>query len=264
MTRPGRQLGSFTLEAFSLAGRTAIVTGGNGGLGRAFSVALAAAGADVYVTALADDDGETQRLVEQHGSAYAFAATDVTARRAAQFAMDDCMHRFGGVDILVNAAGINVLREDVLQFDREHWDPMIGVNLTAAFDFSRAAAQIMIPQGYGKIINIASLFSFLGGRQSPAYAASKAGIVGLTKAYADELGGFGIQVNALAPGYYATPLTAATQADAAASARIVDHVPAGRWGDPTDLMGALVFLASRASDYVTGHTLVVDGGYLLR
>jgi NAD(P)-dependent dehydrogenase (short-subunit alcohol dehydrogenase family) len=141
---------------------------------------------------------------------------------------------------------------------------MVAVNLTAAFEMSHEAAKRMTPQGSGKIINIASLFSFLGGLGSPAYAATKHGIAGLTKAYADELGEFGIPVNAVAPGYFATALTEKTRSDAEADRRIVDHVPAGRWGDPADLMGAVVFLASRASDYVTGHTLVVDGGYLLR
>ncbi|MFG6279854.1 SDR family oxidoreductase [Microbacterium sp. 5K110] len=257
-------ISEFTPDFFSLAGKTAIVTGGNGGLGRAFSVALAAAGANVFVPSLMDDDGETARLVEAHGRAYAFAQSDITAAGEPDRVVRACVDRFGGVDVLVNSAGINLLSEDVVAFDRAKWDPMIAVNLTAAFDFARAAAEVMIPHRRGKIINIASLFSFLGGRQSPAYAASKAGIVGFTKAYADELGAFGIQVNAVAPGYFATALTEKTRSDAEANRRIVDHVPAGRWGDPADLMGAVVFLASRASDYVTGHTLVVDGGYLLR
>ncbi|WP_285135494.1 SDR family oxidoreductase [Microbacterium sp. lyk4-40-TSB-66] len=249
---------------FSLQGKTAMVTGGNGGLGRAFTLALASAGADVFVPSLVDDDGTTQKLVESLGRRYVFAQTDVTAPDAPRHAVKSCVDTLGGLDILVNSAGINLLSDDVTAFGREKWDPMIAVNLTATFDFARAAASVMIPQGCGKIVNIASLFSFLGGRQSPAYAASKAGVVGFTKAYADELGGFGVQVNAIAPGYFATPLTEKTRSDAAANARVIDHVPAGRWGDPADLMGALVFLSSRASDYVTGHTLVVDGGYLLR
>lgn len=257
-------ISDFSTDFFSLAGRTAIVTGGNGGLGRAFSVALAAAGANVFVPSLVDDDGETARMVEQHGRSYAFRQSDITADGEPERMVRACVEEFGGVDVLVNSAGINLLSDDVVAFDRAKWDPMIAVNLTAAFDFARASAAVMIPNGRGKIINIASLFSFLGGRQSPAYAASKAGIVGFTKAYADELGEFGIQVNAVAPGYFATALTEKTRSDAEADRRIVDHVPAGRWGDPADLMGAVVFLASRASDYVTGHTLVVDGGYLLR
>ncbi|AGW42100.1 3-oxoacyl-ACP reductase [Leifsonia xyli subsp. cynodontis DSM 46306] len=248
---------------FSLNGKRALVTGGNGGLGRAFSVALAAAGSDVFVPSLADDDGTTERLVTGHGRRYEFAQADITGTDVPQRMVAACVERLGGIDILVNSAGINLLG-DVTEFGREKWDAMVAVNLTAAFGFAHAAAKAMIPQGSGKIVNIASLFSFLGGRQSPAYAATKAGIVGFTKAYADELGEHGIQVNAIAPGYFATALTAQTRSDAAANARTVEHVPAGRWGEPADLMGALVFLASPAAAYVTGHTLVVDGGYLLR
>ena len=149
-------------------------------------------------------------------------------------------------------------------FGRNLWDPMIAVNLNAVFEMSYEAGKVMSARGSGKIINIASLFSFLGGQQSPAYAATKAGLVGFTKAYCDELAGFGVQVNAIAPGYYATAITTATRANADADRRITEHIPAGRWGDPSDLMGATVFLASPASDYVNGHVLVVDGGYLVR
>jgi NAD(P)-dependent dehydrogenase (short-subunit alcohol dehydrogenase family) len=141
---------------------------------------------------------------------------------------------------------------------------MVSVNLTAAFELAHEASRFMIGQRSGKIINIASLFSFLGGKRSPAYAASKAGIVGFTKAYCDELATYNIQVNAIAPGYVVTPITEATRADPAANRRVVEHIPAGRWGETADLMGATVFLASRASDYVNGHVLVVDGGYLVR
>src|SRR5690606_13145735 len=254
----------FSTALFSLEGKRAMVTGGNGGLGRAFSLALAKAGADVFVPSLADDDGTTRALVEETGRRYAFTAVDVTQPGAPQRMVDQCVAELGGLDILVNSAGINLLSEDVREFGRERWDAMIRVNLTATFEFAEAAARTFIAQGSGKIVNIASLSSFLGGRQSPAYAASKAGVVGFTKAYADELGPFGIQVNAIAPGYFATALTAQTRSDEHANARIVDHVPAGRWGDPADLMGALVFLSSPAANYVNGHTLVVDGGYLVR
>ncbi|WP_426517999.1 SDR family oxidoreductase [Diaminobutyricibacter sp. McL0618] len=253
----------FSTDFFSLKGKRAIVTGGNSGLGQAFVVALAAAGADVFVPSLADDDGTTARLVTERGGRYEFLAGDITQPGMAANVAQECVDRFGGIDILVNSAGICLL-DDVVAFDRTKWDPMVSVNLTAAFDLSHEVAARMIPQRSGKIVNIASLFSFLGGRMSPAYAATKAGIVGLTKAYADELGGHGIQVNALAPGYFATAITATTRADADASRRILEHIPADRWGDPADLMGALVFLSSRASDYVNGHTLVVDGGYLVR
>lgn len=253
----------FSLDAFSLAGRTAVVTGGNTGLGRAFSLALAKAGADVFVPSLADDDGETRRLVEAEGRRYLFREADISQRGVPAEVVEACVGELGSLDILVNSAGIALL-DDVESFDRDKWDPMVAINLTAAFELSHAASRIMREQGRGKIINIASLFSFLGGQRSPAYAATKAGIVGFTKAYCDELAGFGIQVNAVAPGYFATAITAATRANPEASRRVLEHIPADRWGDPADLMGAIVFLASRASDYVNGHTLVVDGGYLVR
>jgi len=253
----------FGLDLFSLKGKNAIVTGGNTGLGQAFALGLAAAGADVFVPSLVSDDGETQKLVEAQGQRFAEMTADITAPGACASVVDACFEQFGSVDIVVNSAGISLL-DDVENFDRAKWDPMIAVNLTAAFELAHEATRYMIPQRSGKIINIASLFSFLGGRQSPAYAATKHGIAGFTKAYCDELAQHNIQVNALAPGYFATKITEATRSDPETNQRVIDHIPAGRWGDPSDLMGALVFLACRASDYVNGHTLVVDGGYLVR
>lgn len=260
----GPSVDAFGLDHFSLAGKRAIVTGGNTGLGHAFSVALAAAGADVFVASITPDEGSTAALVTgRHGRRYASMRADLTQTGVPAAAVRRCVDELGGVDILVNSAGICLLA-DVADFGRVQWDPMIAVNMTAAFEISHAASAEMVRQGSGKIVNIASLFSFLGGRQSPAYAATKAGIVGFTKAYCDELGAHNVQVNAIAPGYFATAITTATRGDDDANRRIVEHIPAGRWGDPADLMGALVFLASRASDYVNGHVLVVDGGYLVR
>ena len=256
-------VGAFSLDHFSLAGRTAIVTGGNSGLGRAFTVALAAAGADVFVPTVIEDDGTTRALVEGHGAHLEEQRVDLVRPGACAGVVASCLERFGRIDVLVNSAGICRLA-DVDDFGREDWDAMVALNLTAAFELAHAVVPTMRAQGHGKIVNVASLFSFLGGRSSPAYAATKHGIVGFTKAYADELGAENIQVNAIAPGYYATDLTTATREDPVANARVIDHVPAARWGDPSDLMGALVFLSSRASDYVSGHVLTVDGGYLVR
>jgi NAD(P)-dependent dehydrogenase (short-subunit alcohol dehydrogenase family) len=253
----------FSLDHFSLRGRRAIVTGGNTGLGQAFTLALAKAGADVFVPTLFDDGGETADLVRAEGALYEEQTIDITAPGAPELAVDACVAALGGVDILVNSAGISRIA-DVTEFGREEWDPMVAVNLTAAFDMAHEVAKRMIPQGAGKIINIASLFSFLGGLGSPAYAATKHGIVGLTRAYADELGGTGIQVNAIAPGYFKTRITEGSRSDPAVNGRIIEHTPAGRWGDVADLMGATVFLASPASDFVNGHVLTVDGGYLVR
>ncbi len=257
------ELTDFDLDVFSLAGRRALVTGGNTGLGRAFTLALARAGADVCVAGLLDDGGETQRLVTESGRRYAGMVADLTEPGVPADVVARCVAELGGLDILVNSAGICLLA-DVADFARPQWDPMVAVNLTAAFETAREAGLVMTRQGSGKIINVASLFSYLGGQRSPAYAATKAGVVGFTKAYCDELAQHNVQVNAIAPGYVVTALTALTRADVDANRRIVEHIPAGRWGDPADLMGAVVFLASRASDYVNGHVLVVDGGYLVR
>jgi NAD(P)-dependent dehydrogenase (short-subunit alcohol dehydrogenase family) len=253
----------FTLDRFSLAGRNAIVTGGNTGLGQAFTVALARAGADVLVAGLDAGHDETASLAQACGRRMEFMQADLTSPGVPQAVVEECTRRLGTVDILVNSAGISLLA-DVENFTRAQWDPMVAVNLTASFETAHHAAAVMRRQGNGKIINIASLFSYLGGRQSPAYAATKAGIVGFTRAYCDELAPHNIQVNAIAPGYFATAMTESSRADPDVNRRIVEHTPAARWGDVSDLMGAVVFLASAASDFVNGQVLVVDGGYLVR
>ncbi len=253
----------FALDFFSLKGKNAIVTGGNTGLGQAFTLALAKAGANVFVPSVMDDDGKTGPMVEAAGVRYEYLKSDITAPGAPAKIIDACVQRFGSLDILVNSAGICPMAE-VLEFGRPQWDATVAVNLTAAFEMSYEAAKRMIPQRSGKIINICSLFSFLGGRWSSAYAATKHGIAGFTKAYCDELAMHNIQVNGIAPGYYATEITRKTRSDPITNQRVLDHIPAERWGEPVDLMGTLVFLASRASNYVNGHVLVVDGGYLVR
>ncbi len=253
----------FALDFFSLEGRKAIVTGGNTGLGQAFTLALAKAGADVFVPSVMADDGKTGPLVAEAGRRYEYLQCDITAPGEPARVIDACVERLGGLDILVNSAGVCPLAE-VLDFGRPQWDATVAVNLTAAFELSYEAAKRMIPQRRGKIVNICSLFSFLGGRWSSAYAATKHGLAGFTKAYCDELAMHNIQVNGIAPGYYATEITRQTRSNPETNKRVRDHIPAERWGEPVDLMGALVFLASRASDYVNGHLLVVDGGYLVR
>jgi NAD(P)-dependent dehydrogenase (short-subunit alcohol dehydrogenase family) len=253
----------FSMELFSLAGKAAIVSGGNTGLGQAFSLALATAGASVFIPTVIDDAGATVKLVEAVSSRAEVMEADLTAPGAPRRVVDRCVEVFGAVDILVNSSGTLKLAA-VEEFTRTEWDPMVALNLTAAFELSHEASRVMISQRSGKIINIASVFAFLGGLSSPAYAATKHGLAGFTKAYADELARYNIQVNAIAPGYFATALTEKTRSDPESSRRVTDHIPAGRWGEPADLMGATVFLASRASDYVNGHVLVVDGGYLVR
>ncbi|MBB4689487.1 SDR family oxidoreductase [Amycolatopsis jiangsuensis] len=257
------EIQDFSLDLFSLRGRNAVVTGGNTGLGRAFTVALAKAGANVFAPTVVDDDGETRQLVEAAGARLETLTIDLTEPGAPAEVAESCVDRLGSVDVLVNSAGISKLAP-VAEFGRDQWDPMLALNLTAPFELGRLAGRHMVEQGHGKIINIASLFSFLGGQGSPAYTATKHGIVGFTRAYADELGAHNVQCNAIAPGYFATPITAQTRANPVTNQRVLDHIPAGRWGELGDLMGAVVFLASRASDYVNGHVLTVDGGYLTR
>ncbi len=179
-------IADFSLDLFSLAGRHALVTGGNTGLGRAFSLALAKAGADVFAVGLAQDDGTTRALIEDTGRRLEFEVADITQPGVPAAIVRHCVDTLGSLDILVNCAGIALLA-DVEDFGRGQWDPMVAVNLTAAFEFAYEASKVMIGQRSGKIINIASLFSFLGGQRSPAYAATKAGLAGFTKAYCDEL-----------------------------------------------------------------------------
>lgn len=254
----------FNMNFFSLKGKNAIVTGGNGGLGQAFCTALAKGGANVMVASIADDDGTTKSMVEGCGVEYKFVEGDITADGECKRIVDDCVATWGSIDILVNCAGISINVEDVTKYTRREWDKMVAVNLTAAFEMIHESCKYMIKQESGKIINIASLYSFLGGQWSPAYASTKHGIVGLTKAMCDELAQFNVQVNAIAPGYYATPLTEKTRADEKRNAEILAHIPANRWGYTADLMGATIFLSSAASNYVNGTVLTVDGGYLMR
>ena len=253
----------FAMNYFDLAGKNAIVTGGNTGLGQAFTLALAKGGANLFVPSILDDDGTTREMVEAEGGRYEFLEADITEPGTPKRIVDTCVALLGSVDVLVNSAGVCPLAE-VLDFGRPQWDATVAVNLTAAFEMSYEVAQRMVPQRSGKIINICSVFTFLGGRLSPAYAATKHGIAGLTKAYCDELAQYNIQVNGIAPGYYATAITANPRSNPETSSRVLDHIPADRWGEPADLMGAVVFLASSASDYVNGHVLSVDGGYLVR
>jgi NAD(P)-dependent dehydrogenase (short-subunit alcohol dehydrogenase family) len=242
-------LNAFSLDFFSLKGKTAIVTGGNSGLGQAFAVALAKAGANLFIPSFAMDKGQTREIIEQQGVRVEFMQVDITEKGAPARVIAQCMADFGSVDILVNNAGICKLNK-VLDFGRADWDPMIDINLTAAFEMSYEAAKVMIPNQQGKIINICS--------------ATKHALAGFTKAYCDELGQYNIQVNGIAPGYYATDITAETRSNPETNRRVLEHIPANRWGDTQDLMGAMVFLASKASNYVNGHLLVVDGGYLVR
>jgi 2-dehydro-3-deoxy-D-gluconate 5-dehydrogenase len=247
---------------FDLTGRVAVVTGANTGIGQGIAVALAKAGADVALVGRSSAD-ETADLVRGVGRRALLIGADLSTIAPIQDVVERTVSGLRCLDILVNNAGI-IRRADAVDFSEEDWDAVVDTNLKSVFFLCQAAGRHMIAQGRGKIINIASMLSFQGGIRVPSYTASKSGVAGLTKLLANEWAAKGVNVNAIAPGYIATNNTAALQADEARNRSILDRIPSGRWGDPSDLGGAAVFLASSASDYVNGHILAVDGGWLAR
>lgn len=247
---------------FDLSGKVAVVTGANTGIGQAIALALAEAGADIACVGRTPAE-DTVAQARTLGRRAEIVSADLSTIQPVQRVVDETLEKLGGLDILVNNAGI-IRRADAVDFTEEDWDAVVDTNLKSVFFLAQAAGRHMIAQGSGKIINIASMLTFQGGIRVPSYTASKAGIGGLTKLLANEWARHGVQVNAIAPGYIATNNTAALQADAVRNTAILDRIPAARWGDPADLGGAAVFLASRASDYVQGHILAVDGGWLAR
>ncbi len=251
------------LDAFKLDGKVAVVTGSSTGLGQGIAVALAEAGADVagvdYVAS-----PETKRMVEALGRRYLEIVADLSTIAPAAGIVEDTVRALGRLDILVNNAGI-IRRQDAVDFTEKDWDDVMNINAKTVFFLSQAAARRFIAQGSGgKIVNIASMLSFQGGIRVPSYTASKSAVMGVTRLMANEWAKHGINANAIAPGYMATNNTAALRADQERSKAILDRIPAGRWGTPADVQGAAVFLASKASDYVNGYTLAVDGGWLAR
>ncbi|MCE3289042.1 MAG: 2-deoxy-D-gluconate 3-dehydrogenase [Caulobacter sp.] len=249
-------------DLFSLAGRTAMVTGANTGLGQAMAVALAEAGADIVAvgrSAVTD----TEAGVKAAGRGFHFIRADLGQPNISGDVIAAAKAAAAAPDILVNNAGI-IRRGDALDFTEEDWDAVMDVNLKTAFFLSQAAAREMVGKGAGKVINIASMLSFQGGVRVASYAASKSGIAGLTRLLANEWAAKGINVNAIAPGYFSTNNTEALRADESRNKSILERIPAGRWGQPSDLGGAAVFLASAASNYVHGAILPVDGGWLAR
>jgi 2-deoxy-D-gluconate 3-dehydrogenase len=251
------------LNSFRLTGRTAIVTGCNTGLGQGMAIALAQAGADI-VGVNQSATPETMAQVQALGRKFLDIQQDLSDTSALPGIVEKALALNGRIDILVNNAGI-IRREDAINFSESDWDDVVNLNLKNVFFLAQAAARQFIAQGTGgKIVNIASMLSFQGGVRVPSYAASKSGVLGITRALANEWAKHGINVNAIAPGYMATANTAALQADPVRNAAIVERIPAGRWGTPSDLAGPVVFLASPASDYVNGYTVAVDGGWLAR
>ena len=247
---------------FDLSGRVAVVTGANTGIGQGIALALAAAGADIAAVGRTPAE-ETVEKVRALGRRGEIVSADLSSIEPVNRVVDEAVEKLGGIHILVNNAGI-IRRNDSIDFTEDDWAAVVDTTLTSVVFLCQAAAKKMIPQGSGKIINIASMLSFQGGIRVPSYTASKSGVAGLTKLLACEWANKGINVNAIAPGYIATNNTTALRADEDRNKSILDRIPAGRWGAAEEMGGAAVFLASSASDYVQGHILAVDGGWLAR
>lgn len=251
------------LDKFKLDGKVALVTGASAGLGAAMAIGLAEAGASVVCHGNSRSPETTVSAIQKAGGKAASVVGDLSRKDAPQAIFNEAVREFDRIDILINNAG-TIRRAPAVDYSEDDWTTVLEVNLSSVFRLSQAAGRQMIENGGGKIINVASLLSFQGGVTVPAYAASKGGVAQLTKALANEWAKFNVNVNAIAPGYMRTDNTAALQADETRNRQILERIPAGRWGETEDLAGAAVFLASRASDYLNGHILVVDGGWLAR
>jgi len=251
-------------ELFNLSGKIAVVTGASRGLGQAMAVALAEAGADLVVLSTKKENlAQTEKLITACGRNVLAFSCDVTNKNQLEETINTILKTFKKIDILVNNAGIT-RRAPAENFTDEDWDLVIETNLKSVFRLCRDVGRDMLKQGSGKIINVASLLSFSAGITVPAYTASKGGVAQLTKAFANEWASKNINVNAIAPGYFDTDNTEALVNDPLRNRQISERIPAGRWGTPDDLKGTVVFLASKASDYVNGHILLVDGGWMAR
>lgn len=248
---------------FSLEGKVALVTGSSRGLGAGIAIGLAQAGARVAVHGSTAEPAATRDAVRATGADVLSLIGDVSDAGACERLVAETVAYFGRIDILVNNAGI-IRRAPAVEHSDDDWQAVIDTNLSSVFRITKHAGKHMLAQGAGKVINIASLLTFQGGILVPSYAAAKGGVAQLTKAFANEWAARGVNVNAIAPGYMSTDNTAALRANEERSRQIMERIPAGRWGSPEDLAGATVFLASRASDYMHGHVLVVDGGWMSR
>lgn len=250
------------LEAFSLKGKTAVVTGCDTGIGQGYAVALAEAGANIIGASVVDNANDTQTAVEATGQSFVYHKVDISDREQL-YAFIKTVTGSNKIDILINNAGI-IMRKPAAEHPDEYWDKVISINLDAQFILGREFGSHMIANGSGKIIFTCSLLSFQGGINVPGYTASKSAVAGLVRAFANEWASKGICVNGIAPGYIATNNTQALREDPVRSESILGRIPAGRWGQPQDFKGPVVFLASSASDYVNGAILFVDGGWMAR
>lgn len=251
-------------ELFDIRGKKAVVTGGGRGLGRGMAEGLLEAGCEVVIVGSSDAVFQTEKEYQEKGLACRAVKADLRSREENYRAFRDCLDLLGGdLDILCTAAGIQ-RRHSAEEFPLEEWDEVISINLNSVFIFSQEAGKIMPQKGCGKIINVASMVSWFGGQTVPAYSAAKGGVAQLTKELSNDWSGRGVCVNAIAPGYMATDLNTALLADHQRRSQIEARIPIGRWGEPADMKGCTVFLASHASDYVTGAIIPVDGGYLVK
>ncbi len=251
------------LEKFSLKGKVALVTGSSRGLGAGMAIALAQAGADVAIHGSRAVPESTRQRLSGIGVNHIALVGDISQASVCSSLIEQVVERFGTIDILVNNAGI-IRRAPAAEYSEEDWQAVIDTNLSSIFRLTKHAGKHMLARGSGKVINIASLLTFQGGILVPSYAAAKGGVGQLTKAFANEWAARGVNVNAIAPGYMETDNTEALRANPQRARQILERIPAGRWGLPEDLAGAVVFLASSASDYMHGHVLVVDGGWMSR
>lgn len=251
------------MNLFDLTGKRAIVTGACQGLGKSMAIGMAEAGALVCIIDRIPEASDIAEEMSKDGLKFYGITADLTDRKNLVKGFEEAVELLGGVDILINNAGMQV-RGKAEEIDLEHWDKLVELNITAVFELCQLAAKKMIPQGSGKIINVASMLSFFGGYVCSPYAASKGAVAQLTKAFSNEWAVKGINVNAIAPGYMDTPLNAAIINDPVRNHEITLRIPAQRWGTPDDLIGTIIYLASRASDYVSGTIIPIDGGYLGR
>ncbi|MDR0817947.1 MAG: SDR family oxidoreductase [Oscillospiraceae bacterium] len=253
-------INAFSMDWFSLKGKVALITGGNKGLGLGYAVAFAKAGADVFVTHHAHAAEDAKALVEAEGVRFASIQGDLSQPTDRKAAVDACLKAFGHIDILVNNAATNHF-QDFLEFPDEEFSRVLELNLKTVYYLGHDVAKIMVKQGGGKIINIGSALSYTADAKCPSYVTAKHGVIGITKSFANELGRYNIQCNCICPGFFQTDVNAAVSSDVEFFNHITNRISAGRWGNPGDLMGAAVFLASKASDYLNGADINIDGGF---
>ncbi|NLP37550.1 MAG: SDR family oxidoreductase [Firmicutes bacterium] len=255
-----KKIQDFSMDIFSLEGKVAIITGANQGLGMGYAYALAKAGADIFIPHLTDNISEVKEMIEGLGRRVEFLQGDLAEKKHLDEIVEKCLEKFGRIDILINNAGTNYFC-DFLDFPDAEFDRVIKINMNAVYYLSHRVAKVMVKQKAGKIINIASALSFTADKMCPSYVAAKHAVVGITRTFANELGQYNIQTNAIAPGFFQTDVNIAISSDQEFYEKITNRIPLGRWGQVYDLMGTAVFLASSASDYINGWVINVDGGF---